>query len=146
MLHVVCIVIGCSSAVYHSHFGSGVYYKNGQIFDIRSDLTELHLRYLKYTTEKKLWAGENILWQELRGMEHISDKFLEYIYGVIMSVDFRKFLFASYIDKYLSIKVVKIVCVGGKCICVSAPIMALFLNQFSLFLVYLCAYIFLILC
>ena len=30
-------------------------------------------------------------------MEHISDKFLEYIYGVIMSVDFRKFSFVLYI-------------------------------------------------
>ena len=63
-----------------------------------------------------------------------------------MSVDFRKFSFASYIDKYLSIKVMKIVCVGGKCVCVLAPTTALFLNRFSSFLVYLCAYISLILC
>ena len=54
--------------------------------ELQADLTELRLRYLKYTTEKKLWTGENVLWQELRGREHISDKFLEYIYGVIMSV------------------------------------------------------------
>ena len=73
-----------------------------------------------------MMAGENVLWQELlRGMEHINSLiiyliiFRVYIWGnnVCMSVDFRKFSFASYIDKYLSIKVVKIVCVGGKCVC-----------------------------
>ena len=73
-----------SSPVYHSHFGSGVYYKMGRNLD-RSDLTELRLR-VQITSDGVV--KEKHLWQEFRGMEHIMYKFildnlmhfLEYIY------------------------------------------------------------------